>query len=58
MIEQTKFTYLPLEKAFNKQTKKNEALQNLKSLKQQKQKSVEDMLTKELQNKEIKKELD
>ena len=58
MIEQTKLTYLPLEKAFNKQTKKNEALQNLKSLKQQKQKSVEDMLTKELQNKEIKKELD
>ena len=58
MIEQTKLTYLPLEKAFNKQTNKNEALQNLKSLKQQKQKSVEDMLTKELQNKEIKKELD
>ena len=58
MIEQTKLTYLPLEKAFNKQTKKNEALQNLKSLKQKKQKSVEDVLTKELQNKAIKKELD
>ena len=61
MIERAKLTYSPLGKAFRKQTKTTEkqkdkqveALRNQKSPEQQKPKSIEDILPKELQINEI-----
>ena len=66
MIEQTKFTYFPLEKPLEKQTKiiedqirkQIEASKFLKPAKhQQEQKSMEASFPKELENNEVKNEL-
>ena len=58
VIEQVKFTYSPLGKAFEKQTKQLEALEVLDPGKSQKLNSIERLFSKEMRNDKIKNQIE